>query len=90
MVDWTRRGLLKASTVGLTASLAGSPLAASAQGTSQPKRGGTVTIALDEMQVEGIATNLLLHRRLVRDTAVVAGGVDIHHLEQQLRKGGRV
>ncbi|CEF48580.1 unnamed protein product [uncultured bacterium] len=46
-------------------------------------------IALDEMQVEGIATNLPLHRRLVRDAAVVAGCVDIHHLEQQLRDGIR-
>jgi acetyl-CoA carboxylase biotin carboxylase subunit len=46
-------------------------------------------IALDEMQIEGIATNLPLHRRLVRDAAVVAGCVDIHHLEQQLREGIR-
>ena len=51
---------------------------------------GRLRIALDEMQVEGIATNLPLHRRLVRDAAVVAGCVDIHHLEQQLREGTRV
>jgi acetyl-CoA carboxylase, biotin carboxylase subunit len=50
---------------------------------------GRLRIALDEMQVEGIATNLPLHRRLVRDAAVVAGCVDIHHLEQQLREGIR-
>jgi acetyl-CoA carboxylase, biotin carboxylase subunit len=50
---------------------------------------GRLRIALDEMQVEGIATNLPLHRRLVRDAAVVAGCVDIHYLEQQLREGTR-
>jgi acetyl-CoA carboxylase, biotin carboxylase subunit len=50
---------------------------------------GRLRIALDEMQVEGIATNLPLHRRLVRDAAVVAGCGDIHHLEQQLREGTR-
>src|SRR5580704_8657565 len=48
MVDWTRRGLLKVGTAGLTASLAASSIAASAQGTPQPKRGGTVTIALTQ------------------------------------------
>ena len=46
-------------------------------------------IALDEMRVEGIATNLPLHRRLVRDQAFVEGGIDIHHLEQRLREGNR-
>jgi acetyl-CoA carboxylase biotin carboxylase subunit len=50
---------------------------------------GRLCIALDEMQVEGIATNLPLHRRLVRDAAFVAGCVDIHHLEHQLREGTR-
>jgi acetyl-CoA carboxylase, biotin carboxylase subunit len=49
---------------------------------------GRLRIALDEMQVEGIATNLALHRRLVRDHAFIAGCVDIHHLEQRLREGG--
>ena len=48
MADWTRRGLLKAGSAGLTASLAGLPSAASAQDTPQPKRGGTVTIALTQ------------------------------------------
>jgi len=44
-------------------------------------------IALDEMRVEGIATNLPLHRRLARDTGFAAGCVDIHHLERSLRQG---
>jgi acetyl-CoA carboxylase, biotin carboxylase subunit len=40
--------------------------------------------ALDEMRVGGIATNLPLHRQIVRDPAFVAGGIDIHHLERWL------
>jgi acetyl-CoA carboxylase biotin carboxylase subunit len=43
-------------------------------------------LALDEMQVSGISTNLPLHRRIVRDPAFVAGTVDIHHLERRLRQ----
>jgi acetyl-CoA carboxylase, biotin carboxylase subunit len=42
--------------------------------------------ALDDMQVEGIRTNLPLHRQLLRDQAFTAGGVDIHHLERWLRQ----
>jgi len=41
-------------------------------------------VALDEMRVGGIETNLDLHRRIVRDPEFVAGGVDIHHLEHWL------
>ena len=41
-------------------------------------------VALDEMRVGGIETNLDLHRRIVRDPDFVAGGVDIHHLECRL------
>jgi acetyl-CoA carboxylase biotin carboxylase subunit len=43
-------------------------------------------VALDEMRVEGIATNLSLHRRLVADPDFVRGGVSIHHLESRLRQ----
>jgi acetyl-CoA carboxylase biotin carboxylase subunit len=42
--------------------------------------------ALDEMRVEGIATNLPLHRHLVRDRGFTTGAVDIHHLERLLRE----
>jgi acetyl-CoA carboxylase biotin carboxylase subunit len=42
--------------------------------------------ALDEMQVDGIATNLPLQRRLLREPGFVAGCVDIHHLERWLRQ----
>jgi acetyl-CoA carboxylase, biotin carboxylase subunit len=44
-------------------------------------------VALDEMQVVGIRTNLALHRRIMRDDAFAAGGIDIHHLERRLREG---
>jgi acetyl/propionyl-CoA carboxylase alpha subunit len=38
------------------------------------------------MQVGGIATNLPLHRRIVRDDDFIAAGVDIHHLERWLQR----
>jgi acetyl-CoA carboxylase, biotin carboxylase subunit len=44
---------------------------------------------LDEMYVEGISTNLPLHRRLVRDPGFTGGAVDIHHLERLLREEDR-
>jgi acetyl-CoA carboxylase biotin carboxylase subunit len=43
-------------------------------------------IALSEMRVGGIATNLPLHREIVRDEAFAAGGFDIHHLERWLKQ----
>jgi acetyl-CoA carboxylase biotin carboxylase subunit len=44
-------------------------------------------LALAEMQVGGIATNLPLHRRIVDEPGFAAGGVDIHHLERWLQQG---
>jgi acetyl-CoA carboxylase biotin carboxylase subunit len=41
-------------------------------------------IALSEMAVEGIQTNIPLHQELLLDSQVVKGGVNIHYLEQQL------
>ena len=41
-------------------------------------------IALSEMVVEGIQTNIPLHRDLLNDTRFLRGGVSIHHLEQKL------
>jgi len=41
-------------------------------------------LALDELQVSGIATNVPLHRALLQDPGFQAGGVDIHHLERWL------
>ena len=41
-------------------------------------------IALDEMVIEGIKTNIPLHDDLVRDEAFKKGGVNIHYLEKKL------
>jgi acetyl-CoA carboxylase biotin carboxylase subunit len=46
-------------------------------------------LALAEMQVEGIATNVPLHRALMQDEGFAAGGVDIHHLERWLAQRSR-
>ncbi|WP_321904510.1 acetyl-CoA carboxylase biotin carboxylase subunit [Paraburkholderia tropica] len=44
-------------------------------------------VALSEMRVEGVSTNLPLHRAMLDDAAFRAGAVDIHHLERWLAKG---
>jgi acetyl-CoA carboxylase biotin carboxylase subunit len=41
-------------------------------------------IALSEMAVEGIQTNLPLHRDLLVDARFIKGGTSIHYLEQKL------
>jgi acetyl-CoA carboxylase biotin carboxylase subunit len=41
-------------------------------------------IALDEMVIDGIKTNIPLHEDLVRDEAFKQGGVNIHYLEKKL------
>jgi acetyl-CoA carboxylase biotin carboxylase subunit len=41
-------------------------------------------IALSEMKVEGISTNIALHSEILEDADFVAGGVDIHFLEKRL------
>jgi acetyl-CoA carboxylase biotin carboxylase subunit len=41
-------------------------------------------IALSEMVVEGILTNLPLHRELFTDSSFEAGGTSIHYLESKL------
>lgn len=40
--------------------------------------------ALSEMVVEGISTNIALHRELLVDSRFIAGGTSIHYLEQRL------
>ena len=42
-------------------------------------------VALDEMAVEGIRTNIALHRKLLQDVGVAAGGIDTHYLERMLK-----
>jgi acetyl-CoA carboxylase biotin carboxylase subunit len=41
-------------------------------------------IALSEMVVEGIMTNIPLHRELMVDARFIEGGTNIHYLEQKL------
>lgn len=43
-------------------------------------------LALSEMRVEGIRTNVPLHQAMLEDEGFGAGGVDIHHLERWLAK----
>jgi acetyl-CoA carboxylase biotin carboxylase subunit len=43
-------------------------------------------IALSEMVIEGIKTNLPLHQELMSDTAFRRGGTSIHYLEERLAK----
>jgi acetyl-CoA carboxylase biotin carboxylase subunit len=46
-------------------------------------------IALSEMAIEGILTNLPLHRELLHDSRFVRGGTSIHYLEQKLAQENR-
>ncbi|OWT75591.1 MULTISPECIES: acetyl-CoA carboxylase biotin carboxylase subunit [unclassified Achromobacter] len=41
-------------------------------------------IALSEMVVEGISTNIPLHRELLQDARFIEGGTSIHYLEHKL------
>jgi acetyl-CoA carboxylase biotin carboxylase subunit len=43
-----------------------------------------MSIALSEMVVEGILTNIPLHRELMLDEKFVQGGTSIHYLEKRL------
>jgi len=40
--------------------------------------------AINEIVIDGIKTNLALHERLLRDSAFLAGGTNIHYLESKL------
>ena len=43
-----------------------------------------MSMALSEIVIEGIKTNIPLHQRLMDDAAFIAGGTDIHYLEKKL------
>jgi acetyl-CoA carboxylase biotin carboxylase subunit len=55
-----------------------------AYGATREQAIARMRIALSEMVVEGILTNLPLHRDLLNDTRFLRGGVSIHYLEQKL------
>ncbi|MFK5971302.1 MAG: acetyl-CoA carboxylase biotin carboxylase subunit [Candidatus Marithrix sp.] len=44
-------------------------------------------IALDEIIIDGIKTNIPLHKNLLNDAMFLAGGVNIHYLEKKLGIG---
>jgi len=43
-----------------------------------------MSMALSEIVIEGIKTNIPLHQKIIDDAAFVAGGTDIHYLEHKL------
>jgi acetyl-CoA carboxylase biotin carboxylase subunit len=45
---------------------------------------GDMRVALSEMVIEGIQTNIPLHQELMNDAAFVRGGVSIHYLEEKI------
>jgi len=55
-----------------------------AYGASRDQAIRRMRIALSEMAIEGILTNLPLHRELLHDSRFVRGGTSIHYLEQKL------
>jgi acetyl-CoA carboxylase biotin carboxylase subunit len=57
-----------------------------AYGATREQAISRMQIALSEMVVEGIQTNIPLHRDLMVDTRFAEGGTNIHYLEQKLAK----
>ena len=43
-----------------------------------------MSMALSEIIIEGIKTNIPLHQRIISDAAFITGGTDIHYLEHKL------
>ncbi len=43
-------------------------------------------VALDEMVLRGVVTNIALHQRLLRDNGFLDGGTNIHYLEKLLSR----
>jgi acetyl-CoA carboxylase biotin carboxylase subunit len=57
-----------------------------AYGATREQAISRMQIALSEMAVEGISTNIALHRELMADGRFAEGGTNIHYLEQKLAK----
>ncbi|MDY6944050.1 MAG: acetyl-CoA carboxylase biotin carboxylase subunit [Pseudomonadota bacterium] len=55
-----------------------------AHGRTRDRALARMATALDELVVDGIQTNVDLHRNLLRDSAFQSGGVNIHYLEKKL------
>ncbi|MEO5737854.1 MAG: acetyl-CoA carboxylase biotin carboxylase subunit [Variovorax sp.] len=56
------------------------------QGSTRTDALDRMRVALAEMRVDGISTNLQLHREILADEGFANGGVDIHHLERWLQQ----
>ncbi len=57
-----------------------------AYGATRAQAIARMRIALSEMIVEGIKTNIPLHQDLLNDPAFIEGGVSIHYLEKKLQR----
>src|ERR1700757_2900977 len=57
-----------------------------AYGDSRAQAIARMRIALSEMVVEGIKTNIPLHQELLLDDSFLRGGTSIHYLEQRMAK----
>ena len=55
-------------------------------GTTRAEAIAKMRHALDELIIDGIKTNIDLHRRILHDKAFVAGGTNIHYLEKMLKE----
>ena len=54
-------------------------------GTTRAEAIARMRQALDEIIVDGIKTNIELHRRILHDKGFVDGGTNIHYLENMLK-----
>jgi len=57
-----------------------------AYGDSREQAIARMRIALSEMIVEGIKTNIPLHQELMVDDKFLRGGTTIHYLEERMAK----
>jgi len=55
-------------------------------GTTREEAFARMRNALDEIIIEGIKTNIELHRRILHDKAFIEGGTNIHYLEKMLKE----
>src|SRR5437773_4821658 len=55
-----------------------------AHGDTREQAIARMRVALSEMVIEGIQTNIPLHQELMNDAAFVRGGVSIHYLEEKI------
>jgi len=57
-----------------------------AYGDTREQAMARLRVALSEMAIGGIKTNIPLHQELLVDSAFIQGGTSIHYLEERLAK----